>query len=210
MRLRALVLTAMAFLALAGSPAWGETPTATPTPAAAPAGLPEDAVSLATASQALALLARPSGATLTWGQDLAAQDLERLARAAEAYEATAKSQEEVSLADLQARVTELQTAATRVHNTVTISVLDAAGQQQAQGLVTQVKGVAEGFARARKAAEAQIAAARSRDDYGPRVSFGFGSYWGYPGWGYPGCGRPAGWGWGAGWSSGGWAPWRRY
>lgn len=244
MRLRSLVLPALAFLALAGSPAMAETPAAAPNPAPAaqaeaapaeaapaqapaaqaapapnPAGLPQDAANLATATRALALQARPAGATLTWGQNLAAEDLERLAKAADAFDGAVNSKKEVSFADAQAMVTEMQTAATRVQNTVSISALDAPSQGQALALVAQVKGIAEGFSMARKAAEQQVAAARNRSYYRPRFGFGvgYGSYWGRPYWGYPGYGwgRPYGWGWGrpgvvwgAGWSTGGWAPWR--
>ncbi len=135
----------------------------------------------------LAARARPEGVTLTWGQDLAAQDLERLAQAASAIEI---SQVE-DLLDVGPQINELGTAATRVRSTASISVLDAEGQQLALTTVEEAKRLQKQVNAARNEVEDRLARYR---DYGPRFGLGLGyGGWGWNRWGY-GYGGYGGWG----------------
>ncbi|GMU58198.1 MAG: hypothetical protein AMXMBFR33_73440 [Candidatus Xenobia bacterium] len=146
----------------------------------------------------LAARARPEGVTLTWGQDLAAQDLERLAQAASAI----KIDQVEDLLDVGPQINELGTAATRVRSTASISVLDAEGQQLALATVEEAKRLQKEVNAARNEVEDRLARYR---DYGPRFGLGLGyggwgwnrwgygyGGWGYGGWGgyYPGIYRP--------------------
>jgi hypothetical protein len=126
---------------------------------------------------------RPEGATLTWGQDLAAQDMERLARAAAAIQPDQADDME-SLAPL---VNEMSSAATRVRSTASISALDEAGQALALATVDEIKLLQKVVSEARQIEERQYYA---RDRYYGRPSFSLG--FGFGGW-YP-YGYPYGYG----------------
>ena len=128
-------------------------------------------------------MAPPEGGQLTWGQQMAADDMNRLVTAAAAA-AQALQPEDVELGDVRSQVTELQVAGNRVRMTLDVAYLDEEGRKIAQNLVSQVKEVE------------QQAVAERNERYSRRVSvsrpsvgigLGFGSYWGSPwGWGYPG------------------------
>lgn len=137
--------------------------------------------SLDTIQRNTALLAarvRPEGVTLTWGQDLAAQDIERMNQAALAIQAGAAE----DMGTLGPLVNELSTAATRVRSTASISALDADGQALALATVDEIKLLQKVVSQARQVEE-QRYATRSRS-YGPSFSLGFGFGGWYP-YGYP-------------------------
>ncbi len=121
----------------------------------------------------LAARMRPEGVTLTWGQDLAAQDMDRLAKAAQAIH---PGQDLVTVAPL---INEMATAATRVRSTASISTLDSDGQALAMATVDECKLLQKTVSEARSVEEDRLS--RRYYDYGPRFSVGFG----FGGWGFP-------------------------
>lgn len=156
--------------------------------------LQDTVTALGQQSAALAQQMRPAGVNLTWGQDIAAQDMNRLAQAAAAVQGLFTDDEEHTYDDLAPLVSELQVAATRVKSSAPISVLDDVQQQQALGLVDKAQLVKVEVDAARRAAEERRAAQRAA--YNSSFGFGFGTGWGWPGyygggwgpWGYPGYG----------------------
>lgn len=147
--------------------------------------------SLSTIQRNTALLvarARPEGVSLTWGQDLAAQDLERLDKAVRAIPSD-PGEDVLALAPL---VNEMSTAATRVRSTTTLALLDAEGQALALATVDEIKLLQKAVSQARENVEDRLA---RRYDYGPRFSFGlgFGGWYPYRGWApWPVIYRPCG------------------
>lgn len=138
--------------------------------------------SLSTIQRNTALLAarvRPEGVTLTWGQDLAAQDIERLNQAAQAIDL----EQTEDIAALTPLINELSTAATRVRSTAGISVLDETGQALALATVDEAKLLQKVVSEARQIQE-QRYANRNSYGYGPSFSLGFGFGGWYP-WSYP-------------------------
>lgn len=130
----------------------------------------------------LASRVRPEGVTLTWGQDLAAQDIERLAQAAAAIKPGAAE----DIGALAPLVNEMATAATRVRSTTSISALDEEGQALALATVDEIKLLQKVVSAQREVAEQRYANRYNA----PRFSIGLGL--GFGGWGYP-------YGWGGGW-----------
>src|SRR5690606_41671157 len=79
---------------------------------------------------------------LTWGQNLAVEDMTRLANAAAALDARMKADSETGLLDVQPLVNELQTAAVRVKNTAGLSILAGEDLMAAGVLVGEAQGMA--------------------------------------------------------------------
>ena len=122
--------------------------------------------------------------SLTWGQQLALDDMQRLNKAAAAFSQALGADDDTDAATSQ--WSEFQTAASRVRMTLQISNLDAEAQQVGQNLLTQLKEI-----ESERTAEREARLSRSYAASRPSVGFGLGvgSYWG-PGWGWGG-----GWGW---------------
>ncbi|MEW6277178.1 MAG: hypothetical protein AB1758_01045 [Candidatus Eremiobacterota bacterium] len=132
-----------------------------------------------------------TGTQLTWGQQVAAEDMERLTRAAESLRTALPAR---SLDDVHTQLTELRVAAGRVRGSLVVANLDEEGQRRAQALLARVEGVNDTVAELRRQEEERRAYA-----YGPRFTIGIGFGFGYRpcGWypyypyGYPGWGcRP--------------------
>ncbi len=168
--------------------------------------LQDNVVALGQQSAALAQQMRPAGVNLTWGQDIAARDMERLAKAAADVQGLFTDEEEHTYDDLAPLVTELQTAATRVKSSAPISVLDDQQQQQVLALVDKAQVVKVEVDTQRRAAEERRAAERAA--YNSSIGFGFGygypgwGSFGYPGWGYGGWRTGFGFGFGGGYGGG--------
>lgn len=134
--------------------------------------------------QALLLQQRmgaPEGTQLTWGQQMAADDMNRLATAA-GTAASALAPDDVDLEDVRKEVTELQVAGNRVRMTLSVANLDEEGRKIGENMVGQVKEFEES-ALAERTERYSRRVSSSRPSVG--LGVGFGSYWGSP-WGYPG------------------------
>lgn len=153
---------------------------------------------LAVGEQAERLLQqmRSSPTELTWGQKMAAEDMDRLVQAADAA-VQVLSPDEVDWEGGRSALTELQVAGNRVRMTLSVSNLDSEAQELAREVVAQVEEI-ESQARQERGRHFERRTASIRPQFG--LGFGFGNYFGSPwGYGFPGFyglgfGRSRGWG----------------
>jgi hypothetical protein len=132
-------------------------------------------------------MAAPAGAQLTWGQQMAADDMNRLVNAASAaYQALAP--EDAEIENAKAQVTELQVAGNRVRMTMAVANLDEEGRKVGESLLGQIKELEQNAVAERDDRYARRTV-YSRPSVG--IGLGFGNYWG-GGWGSP-------WGFNSGW-----------
>lgn len=133
---------------------------------------------------------------LTWGQKMAAEDMDRLVQAAEVA-AQVLTPDEVDWEGGRAALTEFQVAGNRVRMTLSVSNLDSEAQELAREVVAQVEEI-ESQARTERGRNFERRTAGSRPQIGFGLGFGnfFGSPWGYgfPGFYGMGFGRSRGWG----------------
>jgi len=133
---------------------------------------------------------------LTWGQKMAAEDMQRLVTSAQAA-VEVLAPDEVDWEGGRACLTELQVSGNRVRMTLSVSNLDSEAQDLARQVVAQVEEI-ESQARSERGRQFERRSASSRPQFG--FGLGFGSYWGRPwGYGFPGFyglgfGRSRGWG----------------
>jgi hypothetical protein len=128
--------------------------------------------------QALVLRQRmgPDNPNLTWGQNMALEDMTRLASAASAAR-QALEPDEVDWDSTRSTLMEMQVAGNRVRMSLPVSILDSEGQSLGQQMIVQVQEIdREARAQRDQTFERRVGSSR------PNVSFGigFGNYWGTP------------------------------
>lgn len=135
------------------------------------------------------------GTTLSWGQQMALDDITRLAAAADAARSALKP-DDVNLADVRPLITELQVAGNRVRMTLPVARLDEDGRKIGEGLMVQVQELelqalaarAEGVSEAEQqvsqnSGATQVNVGLGINPYGYGYGYGLG-LWGYPYYGY--------------------------
>ncbi len=141
-------------------------------------------------------MAPAQGTQLSWGQQMAYDDMNRLVAASTAAQ-SALQPDDAELAGTRAQVTELQVAGNRVRMTLSVANLDDEGRKIGEQMVAQIKEFEQEVAQDRE--QGRVARSNRREYYSSRPSvslgLGFGNYWGSPwGWGYPGFGSGLGFG----------------
>jgi hypothetical protein len=149
--------------------------------------------SIESAARALVVQSTPATGQepLTWGQQMAADDLKGLADAASALRLRLDEGEE-DLGELDSQLKPMLVASNRVKISLPLARTDAEGQVILTGLTNQLKEVDQLLAQRREEEEKARLAWRSRPVIQPSIGWGWG--WG-SGWG---------WGFGRGWGGRGW------
>lgn len=134
----------------------------------------------------------PDQAPLTWGQQMAAEDLKALMETSSVLRQRLDEGEE-DLGELNDQLKPMLAASNRVKISLPLARVDTEGQVISTGLTHQLKEVDQLLAQRREEEEKARLAWRNRPVIQP--SFGWGLGWGSGGWGF---GR-GGWGFGRGW-----------
>ena len=122
---------------------------------------------------------------LTWGQQMALDDMKGLVQAAS--QASLALQPDLELEQVRTQLSALQLAGNRVRLSTCVAKLDAEGVELSRALVGQIKEVEDALVLERsRLQDRQIAANRPAIGFGMGYGYGFSS-WNY-GWPYRGIG----------------------